>query len=507
MAIRAVASSDDLSPDTRPPRRAAVRGRAKSALYWSVASRYATRCLRLVATVILARLLLPEDFGVMAMAWAFLAFVANFGKLGLPAHIVRLPTLDRATLSTIFWINLLLGAVLGVVTLLSAPFAVLFYRDPEVGYVVATLSIIAFSIGVTPVPAGLLRRDMRFGQLAIVEVGQALAEVAFSITLALLHFGVWALVFGSIAGRAARVILLYACAPFRPGLTWRWECAREAFQFGGGMLGTSLAAVLARNADNAIIGAALGSHGLGLYSFSNRVMRLPGEDLVGAVVRVLVPRLAAAKTDAEMASLVRRAVGASLAVVGPAFIGLAVTAPWLVPLVFGEKWSDAVLVLQLLAPVAILQSSLRIPLQVYIVKGRTGLLFAWTAFYTAVCLVVVACGLPFGLHGVATGLLVAHVLLVYPWVGLPKRALRTLQVGKLLADIATHGAVGSVAWVVGMAVVAVLHSCTAPGVAHVAGGMSVLVTFAALYSLLRPIGVTEILALLGAGTGASRRRE
>ena len=468
----------------------------RGALVWSLFSVYATRGAKLLGTVVLARILLPEDFGVMAMAWAFLAFIANFGSLGLPAYIVRLPRLDQRTLNTVFWLNLTIAALLALVTLAVAPLAGLVYRDPRVGEVLAVLSLVTLSIGLSPVPAGLLRRRMRFGRLAIVDLGQAASEVCTSVSLAALGYGVWALVCGTLAGRAARISLLYVVQPFVPALAWCRRAARDAVGFATGMLGTSVSTVIGRNIDNAIIGAGLGAHGLGLYAFANRLMRMPGEDLVGSLVRVLVPRLAAARDDNEMASLVRRSVGASAAVVGPILVTLAVTAPWLVPLVFGQKWTYAVPLFQILAPVAILQSALRVPLQVYIVKGRTRLLFAWTAFYTAVCLGALLCGLPFGLYGVAVACVVAHALLIYPWIRLPKLALPTLNVRQIAIDLAIHGLIAGFAATLGCVTVYLLEQRTSTAISHATAGAIVLLTFATLYLTLRPIGIDDLLAMI-----------
>ena len=216
--------------------------------------------------MVLARLLVPSDFGLVAMVTAITGFVAIFRDCGLPAATIQRAEITRAQISTLFWINCGLGLVLMLVVLALSPVIAWFYHEPRLLWITGALSI-AFAItGVAVQHQALLRRQMRFKTLAMIDVLSMAFGVSIGMAMAWVGFGYWSLVGVTFGSTLLNSALVWLKCDWRPDTFRRRVGARSMLAFGGHLMGFDVLNYFTRNFDNVLIGRALGSIALGVYS-------------------------------------------------------------------------------------------------------------------------------------------------------------------------------------------------------------------------------------------------
>lgn len=345
-----------------------------SGVRWSAASKYGAQGMQVVVSLVLARLLVPEFFGLLGMAEVIMGFAYVVQDLGLQGSIIQRKRISDDLISTLFWVNLAMCLLLGGVMVGIAPAASWMYQDPQVAPIVAVLTVNFVFAGFTMIPSAMLTRQMAFKKLAVREITSVLVSGAASITLALLGWGVWALVAGSLAGSAMQMILINFLCPFRPRLAFDREGLRECLGFGLNLTGFSIFNYFARNADKLIIGAFLGPVALGYYALAYKLMLLPRDAVTNVVSRVLFPAFSRMQNDdARLKAAYLRACGAIAFVTFPMMFGLLAVARPFVEVVLGDKWLPAVPLICVLATVGMLQSLESTIGNLFLAKGRADL--------------------------------------------------------------------------------------------------------------------------------------
>ncbi|MEW4527076.1 MOP flippase family protein [Maioricimonas sp. JC845] len=385
-----------------------------SSVRWSAFSKYGAQGMQFVISMVLARLLAPEYFGLLGMATVITGFVKVFKNLGFSSAIVQRKNVSDNLLSTLFWVNLGVCLLVAAVVLGIAPLAAWMYDDPRVMPIVAVLSINFVFAGFTMIPAALLQRRMEFKKLAIREIGGVLAAGLTAIPLAWMGWGVWALVGSSLAGSFAQMILINLAVPFRPRMVYDRQGLSECLKFGLNLTGFNIFNYFARNSDNLVIGLFLGPVALGFYSLAYKLMLLPRDSVSKVLSRVLFPKLSKLQDDDErLADVYLRATGAIAFVTFPMMAGLAVLAEPFVQVVLGEKWLPAVPLIQLLAPVGALQSIGSVSGQLYMSRGETPKLFVMGVISGVVRSVGFVIGVIWGVQGVTVSYVITAVVLFY----------------------------------------------------------------------------------------------
>lgn len=382
-----------------------------SSVRWSAFSKYGAQGVQFVISMVLARLLAPEYFGLLGMATVITGFVKVFKNLGFGSSIVQRKEVSDDLLSTLFWINLGVCLLVGVIVLGISPLAAWMYDDPRVMPIIAVLSINFVFSGFTMVPTALLQRRMEFKKLAIREIGGVLAAGLTAIPLAWMGWGVWALVGSTLASSFIQMVLINLAVPFWPRLVYDRQGLSECLKFGLNITGFNIFNYFARNADNLIIGLFLGPTALGFYSLGYKLMLLPRDSVTRVISRVLFPKLSKLQDDDErLADVYLRATSAIAFVTFPLMAGLAVLAEPFVQVVLGEKWLPAVPLIQLLAPVGALQSIGSVSGQLYTARGHTGKLFAVGVLSGILRTLGFLCGVPWGVQGVAVSYCITSAL-------------------------------------------------------------------------------------------------
>jgi O-antigen/teichoic acid export membrane protein len=327
--------------------------RAGTAMVWKALQLAGVKAIFLARTLILARLLVPEDFGLLAVsliAVDFLASITNFGMI--PALVQRAEPEERHYHAA-WTIGLLRAVIIALVVILGAPVIATFLSEPRaIGLIqVIALRPLVEAAG-SPRVADIMRQ-LRFRSMAIMSVPEALASATVSIALAQ-PLGVWALVLGALVGPTVSSLISFRVAPYHPRLTLEPAAVRTLLHFGRWIFFTSLISVAGRAILQIVITRKLGVEALGLYYLAAKLAFIPYEvssEVVGAVAFPLFARL-----QADAAQVIRafRALFTSVAaLLFPTSALLVVLAPSLVIYVLGPRWQGTVLLIQLLALVSI----------------------------------------------------------------------------------------------------------------------------------------------------------
>jgi O-antigen/teichoic acid export membrane protein len=388
-----------------------VRSRLFSGLRWSGSSQVLQQVLNLGCSVVLARLLVPEDFGLLAMASVFTGIVFFVLDLGLGAALVQRKDIQERQISSVFWINVMVGLVMTMLGVASSWGIAAFYGSPAVQPIVALLScnFLFSSLGKTQ--TSLLMRQMNFRSLELRTLIALVAGIMAAIVLAFMGFGVWSLVARILVTGAVEVITLWSVSSWRPRFQFCWADVRELVSFGNEVLLGNLLLYIGRNADNLLIGKFIGTTGLGYYALAYNVMMLPVQRASQVFAAVLFPTLSRIQEDVERVKRSWfRASRLIAAVTMPMMFGLVVLAPQFVETVYGQKWLPVVPLLQILAMSGIVQSLSRLNSTVLMSLGKVRLRLKLTFFSVAIAICSFIAGLPLGIIGVAACFAMANFL-------------------------------------------------------------------------------------------------
>lgn len=379
---------------------------------WVYAGYALNKLVVFLSTLLLARLLAVEDFGLVAYALIILNFADVLRDLGVSSALIAHPgsEVEERVRSTAFFLTAGSGALLTLVVLAAAPLAGAFFGEPRMVGLVQVLALSLFISCLGRTHDALLQKGLRFRHRLMPDVGQVAVKAVVSVTLAVLGFGAWSLVWGQVAGAVAATILSWAVFPWLPGWAFDRAAAGGLLRFGGQLVLVDLFAAVIVNTDYAVVGRILGTEALGLYTLAFRLPDIVLISLCYVLSRVLFPAFSRLRedTDALRAAYLSALRYTSLLVI-PVGLGLAATAPALVATLFGPKWMSVIPVLQLLALHATVDSVFFNAGDIFKARGR-GKVLLGAGLLTIVLLVPAMVG----------GVL---------WLGLPGAGLAWLLVG------------------------------------------------------------------------------
>lgn len=365
--------------------------------------------LQFGSVLVLARLLVPADFGLVAMVTAVIGIAEIFRDFGLSAAAIQAPELSRAQRANLFWANTALGAVCAVVAVALTPALVALYDEPRLGSVVPALAGIFVLSGINSQYRASLTRDMRFGVLAASDVAAQAAAAAVAIGLAWLGAGLWALVAQQIVVAIASLVINVVNARWLPGWPVRGVPIRGFVKYGSGFLGAQSLMYATSNVDAVLVGAVWGKVELGLYSRAYQLLMVPLNQVNAPLTRVALSVLSRIQEDkARFAHYVGRA---QLVVCYVTMLGLAVAAALAEPLVvvlFGAGWEGVAPIFTLLAIGGIFRAASAVAYWTYLATALTGALFRLQLWTRPLMVGVIAAGTPWGGRGVAAGAAVAY---------------------------------------------------------------------------------------------------
>ncbi|HEX9759538.1 MAG TPA: oligosaccharide flippase family protein [Candidatus Acidoferrales bacterium] len=384
--VPAVLSSPEASPRHEPD----MLPRVLRHSAWLFSSSVIARGVNFLRTLILARLLLPEDFGLFGLASSILGFSLVFGGVGIGPSLLYQRESGRAYRDTAFWLNAALAAAMLGMLCLLAPALAAFYARPGLAWIIVGLAGAFLLQMLGMVHRNFLRRELHFGVLAAAEIAASVAAIVAAVVLALRGHGVWAFVGSLTAANLTSFVMMWRLSTWTPRFSLDRGAVREIARFSSWYLGAALAFYFALSLDRFLIGKFLGLSLLGhyvlAYDFSLALIGL----LVSPLSQVIVPALARLRDDpTRFWNEYFRVARLSAALMTPLAFLAVVVAPVALPLAFGPKWTMAVLPFQILIVYLLLRSLAGDPFAAWgrfdlsckvglgvLVAGLAGILFA-----------------------------------------------------------------------------------------------------------------------------------
>jgi O-antigen/teichoic acid export membrane protein len=319
-----------------------LKHRTISSAVVTIAAQGAKFALNLLSTVVLARLLTPLDFGMIAMVWTMLAFLEVFKDAGLSTATIQCEQLTHAQVSNLFWINVGLGGILAALSALSAPVITWFYGDSRLAYITLGLSVTYLLSGSTVQHMALLKRQMRFKALALIDIGSIAVGLITGISTALLGFRYWSLVIMNLATVATALILTWSASGWRPQFVTFGVGTKRLVGFGANLTGAGFLYYVSRSMDTLLLGRRYGSEAVGLYSRAMGLLARPLDLMLSPIGAVFVPALSRLQSEPERYRRTFLQVYESIALIGFSVTGLLLAlAHPLTLVILGAKWEGS----------------------------------------------------------------------------------------------------------------------------------------------------------------------
>lgn len=375
----------------------------------------------LVGTVVLARILSPSDFGLLAIVASVVALGELVRDFGLSTAASREPNLSRGQQSNLFWINSGLGGLLTIAAYFLAKPMALVFDEPALEAIMHAVSIVFLMAGLSTQFRTELARRLRFGALAVADTVPVVVGLIAALIYAFFDVSYWVLVVQQLTTATSGLVLAVALARWRPGLPVRSASVRSLMSFGLGLFGTQSVAYVTKNADNIAIGLVWGAGPLGMYSRAYQLLMMPINQIAAPLTRVAVPVLSRVVNDAgrfgRYLTAGQMLGGVVLGVVYGLCVGLGEP---LVNMVFGPQWLAMVPIFQVLAIGGIFRALNQITFWIFLAKGASVAQFRFNLVTQPVIVIAMLTGLPWGPVGVAVGHTAGyfvHWLVSYWWCG------------------------------------------------------------------------------------------
>ena len=384
----------------------------------TVAAQGASFFLQMASTVVLARLLTPQDFGLIAMVTAITGFVSMFKDMGLSMATVQKAEINHSQISTLFWINVALSLGIMLITVVLAPVIAWFYGEPRLTWITLALASAFIFGGLTVQHQALLRRNMRFGTLALIAIISMLVSILAAIIAALYGAGYWSLVLRQLANAMVGMIAVWLACRWWPGLPVRRSGVRSMMAFGANLTGFNIVGYLAQNIDNILIGKFLGAVPLGLYNRAYQLLLLPVRQINQPMEAVAIPALSRLQQEpSKFRSYYRKGLTLAVMFGMPIVAFLFVVADKVILIVLGQQWLGSVPIFRALGLAAFVGTTNSLGTGViFVALGNVRRQFL-AALVRSFFLVVAFCiGLHWGAIGVAAAYSIYSVLSRMPTV-------------------------------------------------------------------------------------------
>lgn len=386
-----------------------------SSTRWVALSQGARVVSQLVSMTVLARMLAPDAYGLMALAAVVTNLAYLFRDMGTGAALIQAAAVSPRMAATVHWTNLALGLAIGLAIAASAPLMAHVFHEPQLATVLYLLALVFPVTAAGVVHQALLERESKFSVVAGAEIAASLAGLAAALLLAWRGAGVFSLVAQMIVASVVSTSVIVLRSAFKPERHWELAEFKSIAGFSGNLSLFNVVLYVSRNADSMVVGRLLGSAALGVYAMAYRLMLFPLQNMTFVASRVLFPVMSRKQeAGAEMASLYLRTLGFIAFLTAPLMAGLFALREPFVPVMLGPQWQSSVALLAWLAPVGFIQSLVSSTGTVLMARGSTGLMLRLGLVGAVLQVGAVMLGARWGIEGVAAAYLAANLLNAVP---------------------------------------------------------------------------------------------
>lgn len=370
--------------------------------------------LRMIVTIgsiaALARLLSPEDFGLIAMAAVVTEFAALFSNFGLTNVLVQHRRINRRQLDTVFWASMGIGATLTVAVVAAAFFSDLLFSDARIQGLLIGLSPSFLLAGLLAIPNVVLTRLLRFRTEFLIQLSTIVIRALVAIAFAWAGFGVWSLVAGALSGAIAQAMFSLIAVPFGPRLRFSWPYLQSTWRTSGSYFGSGLLHYVNTSFDVLLIGRSLGATSLGYYQTARSLTDEIRGRLAVPLQRVLFPAFSTLQGDREkLQQFVRRGATMLAAIVIPVSFGVSANAAELVRVLYGDRWLPMIFILQMFGLSAGFRAVSAVATALFSACNRVELSLRYNVIGTLAMVSAVTLSLPYGVNAVAASMAAASL--------------------------------------------------------------------------------------------------
>lgn len=387
-----------------------LKAKTKNSAVWTTSSVVVRLLAQLIATPILARLISPEDFGIIAMAAISTEVVLLLGQFGFQSALVQRKYAYRIDLDTVFWANFLINVTLCILLLVAAPFIATFFKEE---LLTPVLYVTAFGFVITSLSSvhnTIQFRTMRFRHVAQIEIISTVIRVVSAVLFALNDYGVWALVYSGLIGFTCTTILRFFYVPWMPKFRFSKRRFNVLFRFGRNILGESFVTYFANNLDYIIVGRRLGTESLGFYQMAFTMPEMVRNNVAQVISRVLYSAYSRVQDEKERLHYGFIKTMELISIISfPVLGGLLVIAPEFVPLYFGPQWVVIVLPMQLFCVSGAFRAVSNIFGTVIHAKGKPEVTLKLASVYVPILASALYLGSNYGIEGVALAFSITNV--------------------------------------------------------------------------------------------------
>jgi PST family polysaccharide transporter len=366
--------------------------------------------VQLASVVVLARLLIPEDFGLVASVGPIVAFVGLFQNLGLQSAVIQRKEIGESQLNQVFWITTFVGLVCTVVIVALSPAVAVFYGDQRMTAITIAAALPLLLGSLTALPLALMNRHMKFGQLALNDVYAAIVGLLVAAAAAYFGMGYWSLVIGPAASAAIALMAAWWATRWMPGRP-DFRVDRDIISFGANLTGFNLVNFFSRNLDNILIGRYSGPVELGYYDRAYKLLLFPLQNITQPLSRVMIPLMSRIQDDkARFRDIYMRTNWLLAMVTMPGIAALTLAAQPTVSILFGEQWLPVAPIFVWLGIASLIQPVSSTTGWIFICQGETKTMFRWGIFSSLTTVLPFFIGLRWGASGVAAAYAISGYL-------------------------------------------------------------------------------------------------
>lgn len=404
-------------------------------LIWKFLERGSVQVVTFVVTIVLARILLPEDYGLIALVLVFVNVSNVIVDGGLNMALIQKKDADNIDFSTIFYTSILLASFLYILLFVFAGAIADFYEKPELVPVIRVLGISLFFYAITSIQKAFLSRNLLFKKLFYSSLGAVLVSGVLGIWMAKMGYGVWALVAQNLAVQIVTAIIMWFTVKWRPQLVFSFERFKGLFNFGWKIFASNFMINLFINVRSLIIGKWYSADALAYFDRGKQMPSLIIDNINSSIQSVLFPVLSSEQDNITVVkAMVRRSIKMSAFIIFPLVIGLIVTAKPLIQSLLTDKWLGAVPFIQIFSIAYMLMPMQIANLQAIQALGHSGTTLKIEMLKKAIELVILIITIPIGVPAIAWGIVVYNAisLLIN---AVPNKKLLNYGVGEQLLDI------------------------------------------------------------------------
>ncbi|RPH22347.1 MAG: lipopolysaccharide biosynthesis protein [Alteromonadaceae bacterium TMED7] len=412
-----------------------LKGKTINAISWSVLLQSSSQLLNFIIGVFIARLLTPDDFGLVAMVLVFVSFSQLFADLGFAAALIQREKIENIHYISCFWLNVFIGLILSVTMFLASDWVARFYERTELLGISQSLSILFLIVSASSVPRAKLVRNLNHKNIGIIEIVSNLTAGISAILLALNGFSYWSLVFQLILLNVMRLVLIFYISNMPFAFLFSFSELKKLLSFSSTVFTTKLIREGTSQLDKLLVGKYIDSATLGLYSKAYSLMLFPIQNISRVITNVMFPTFSKIQKDPDrVGSIFLKCIGCISLLTSPILLGIATVAPHLIEVIFGKQWLGMTTYLQFFCVLGLILSVATVTGSVYLGLGRPDLQLKVNLFTQPLKIVCLGIGVTYGIEGLMFGFFVSFIISVFVTWSVAMRLIN-MHIGHILKAI------------------------------------------------------------------------